>query len=248
MRKKIAILLSCVLIIGLSSCGYSQKQNSSATPSQTKEIIPPSTIVSTHKDIFLEIPKEAIHVNRSIEVSGLTALKNLQIHILDENKKILNQEDQIVEVMKNENNWNSFHKQIYFFDSPTSKTGKIKIYSSEKNYVEVPIIFDELLEEGKSIQILYPANEIDQKNFIRVFGYSSVFEGNINYRITKENGEVLTEGFILSTSGAPDIGIFAKDIPLSISSGPVILEVFEVSAKDGEEIGKIIRKLNFINE
>jgi hypothetical protein len=61
----------------------------------------------------------------------------------------------------------------------------------------------------------------------------------INYRVKGSDGNVLTEGQIMSTSGAPDTGLFAKDIPLEEKSQGVILELYAISAANGKEISKI---------
>jgi hypothetical protein len=61
----------------------------------------------------------------------------------------------------------------------------------------------------------------------------------INYRVKGSDGNVLTEGQIMSTSGAPDTGLFAKDIPLEAKSQDIVLELYATSAANGEEVSKI---------
>ncbi|QUH21937.1 Gmad2 immunoglobulin-like domain-containing protein [Alkaliphilus sp. B6464] len=250
MKKNSLLLLLIVLVVGLVGCAKSYPNlNQVDTPEiNEQENKNKVVILSENKDILLETPFEMIKIDNKIQIKGLTSLNSLNVDVLDDNNNVLNKEDKVIEITESHDSWNHFNKYLYFFDTPQTKKGKVRIYSSDENYVEVPVVFEKMIEEGKSIKLIYPAREIDQKGTVKVLGYASVWEGSVEYKITKENGEVITKGAIQATTAAPDTGIFAKDIKLDIESQSIILEVFVTSPKDGDAMEKTTMKLNYIKE
>ncbi len=71
---------------------------------------------------------------------------------------------------------------------------------------------------------------------LRFRGVASVFEGTVSYRLTGENGRVLTEGYTMAGMG--DWYYFEESITLSElidKSTLAMLELYTVSPKDGSE-------------
>ncbi|MFC1630267.1 Gmad2 immunoglobulin-like domain-containing protein [Patescibacteria group bacterium] len=73
-------------------------------------------------------------------------------------------------------------------------------------------------------------------------GEARVFEGTVNIRLREKSGDVLVEGF--TTAKAEDVGQFGPfkkelsyPIPKELEGA---LEVFQISAKDGSEIDKVV--------
>lgn len=245
MRKILSVILIIILLLGAVGCGTTQEKNT-----RHDEIQYISPISSHNKDIFVSLPMEYDIVENHIQINGLTTLNEVKAEVYDETGTLLNENNIDIELFDENGNfidkntkettaWKSFNKYLYFNKKPTTSSGKVKIYSDEQNYVEIAIKFVKRLEGDEQIKVLYPEPNANQKGVIRVYGYASVYEGVVNYRIKGANGNVLAEGQIMSTSGAPDTGLFAKDIPLEAESQGVTLELYAVSAANGEEISKI---------
>lgn len=77
-------------------------------------------------------------------------------------------------------------------------------------------------------------------------GSARIFEATINYRLKDSAGNILLEGYVMASAGAPDRGDFSKTITFSpSSSGSGKLEVFEQSMKDGSDINKVVIPLSW---
>ena len=77
---------------------------------------------------------------------------------------------------------------------------------------------------------------------LHVHGISNTFEATVNYTLTDPSGvvcpacaeHVIKESFTMATAGTGTWGTFDFDIPFTVErAGPIVLEVYENSAKDG---------------
>lgn len=104
----------------------------------------------------------------------------------------------------------------------------------------IPVILDDEDVEPNIIIESPKANE-EVVSPIKLKGLARVFENNFNYRLTDSEGVVLSEGY--GTADSPDVGLFGvfdTEIYFKSNSDTGTLEVFSQSAKDGEEINKVI--------
>lgn len=245
--KKILLPISLIMVLLLAVTGCSNTQEKTNQPDAIQYVSP---ISSQNKDIFVSLPMEYEVVENHVQINGLTTLNEIKAEVYDGTGTLLNEDNIDIELFDENGNfidknttetttWKSFNKYLYFSKKPSTASGKVKIYSDEKNYVEVSIKFVKRLEENEQIKVLYPEANATQKGVIRVYGYASVYEGTVNYRVKGSDGTVLAEGKITSTSGAPDTGLFAKDISLEGNSQNVTLELYAIDASNGEETSKI---------
>lgn len=205
--------------------------------------------LSSNHDIFLEYPTHSVVTSNHINVKLLTKVSQLVFDVYDMKGNLLNQP---VSVSTNEETWNQnwriIDETIFFYGRPETDQGIIKIYSDDNNYVQIPIIFNYPLEVETYIDLIEPKESYIVEDNVSLIGYASVWEGTVVYRIKDLLGNVLTHGAIQATNAAPDTGIFAIDVPLEIPSQQIIIEVFEESAKDGDEINKVSATVNYINK
>lgn len=75
-----------------------------------------------------------------------------------------------------------------------------------------------------------------------ISGEASVFEANVEWRLTDTAGRVLAQGTTMATAGAPARGTFTIIAAFARPAGDtiVIVEVFERSPRDGS-IDEIVR-------
>jgi hypothetical protein len=80
---------------------------------------------------------------------------------------------------------------------------------------------------------------------LHVHGISNTFEATVNYTLTDPSGvvcpacaeHVIKESFTMATAGTGIWGTFDFDIPFDVQhAGPIVLEVYENSAKDGTRV------------
>jgi sporulation and spore germination protein/immunoglobulin-like protein involved in spore germination len=84
---------------------------------------------------------------------------------------------------------------------------------------------------------------------LHVRGMSNTFEATVNYTLTDVNSPtvcsacaegVIAEGFTTATAGSGTWGTFEFDIDFDVErAGPVLLSVYEVSAKDGTRVNEM---------
>lgn len=64
-------------------------------------------------------------------------------------------------------------------------------------------------------------------------GEASVFEANVQWQLTRDDGTVVDRGVVMASAGAPDRGTFT--IRLTVATpGDYVLKAFSVSMKDGQ--------------
>lgn len=88
---------------------------------------------------------------------------------------------------------------------------------------------------------------------LHVRGMSNTFEATVNYTLTDPSGvvcpacaeHVIKEGFTMATAGTGIWGTFDFDIPFDVQhAGPIVLEVYENSAKDGTRVHQTTIRLD----
>lgn len=94
-----------------------------------------------------------------------------------------------------------------------------------------------------SIEIFSPVVNGVYHSPIEVVGFSQTFEGQVNLRLLNEGGDVLAERMTLggSVDGFAFFHTYLRFNTTEEQNG--ILEVFEISAKDGSEINKVTMPL-----
>lgn len=76
---------------------------------------------------------------------------------------------------------------------------------------------------------------------VTISGDASVFEANVQWRISDTSGRVLAEGFTTASLGAPGRGDFSVTATYTVTRATVgFVEVFSRSAKDGS-VDEIVR-------
>jgi hypothetical protein len=89
-----------------------------------------------------------------------------------------------------------------------------------------------------SIKLYEPAANDSVAPGFRVSGLASVFEATVNYRIYNSAGDILTESFTTASDGM-NWGYFSFEPvfdKIPENGEEIILEVFNIDAKDGEQI------------
>ena len=76
---------------------------------------------------------------------------------------------------------------------------------------------------------------------VTISGEASVFEGNVQWRISDRSGRVLAEGFTTASIGAPGRGTFSVSATYAVTTETIaFVEVFSRSPKDGS-VDEIVR-------
>jgi len=116
---------------------------------------------------------------------------------------------------------------------------------SNAQKIDGAVFSDALLEvpkvqtENDSIKIAKPRPRQYISSPLVVLGEANVFEATYNYRLKDASNNILAEGFGM-TAGAFEMNPFREELSfLNPGSGEGLLEVFEISAKDGSEQHKI---------
>lgn len=95
--------------------------------------------------------------------------------------------------------------------------------------------FDEVCagrDDEAFIEVLTPRAGATVSDPVTVTGCGNTFEANFLYRVEAEDGTVLVEDFGTMSCGNGCVGEFSVDVEIG-TTGPVLLTVFEASAKDG---------------
>lgn len=76
---------------------------------------------------------------------------------------------------------------------------------------------------------------------VTISGDASVFEANVQWRITDRSGHVLAQGFATATQGAPGRGAFSASATYTVPAETIaFVEVYSLSPKDGS-IDELVR-------
>lgn len=101
-----------------------------------------------------------------------------------------------------------------------------------------PAVQEPVAELGP-VSLTSPESDVVKGESIRIAGSAQVFEGHLQIRLTRD-GERITDATVV-TAAAPERGDFELVVP--VTPGPLTLEVFTRSAKDGSEVPLIKREL-----
>jgi predicted secreted protein len=248
MFKKILLIITIsVLVMGLVAC----KKGTDNHQYETNHSVPDTgrviDVTEKNNSIVFTEPGDAILITLKAEkdsgfqwsfrepISG--GYLTLKRHdIITENDPRLEEGELISEWKFKIEKAAQFNILLEYEQPAVSKEPKevflIKIVS-DKNKNEVPNIFVDT-----------PNSDTEFLSPLKLTGFARVFEGTVNYRLKDENDNVLAEGFIQAKVGAPEFGYFEKEIEFTEpESGKGTLEVFQISAKDGSEIDKVLISL-----
>lgn len=112
------------------------------------------------------------------------------------------------------------------------------VEASNKPTPEQPVATEPVQELGP-VQLTSPSGDVVKGESIRIAGSAQVFEGHLQIRLTRA-GERITDATVVTTA-APERGEFELVVP--VTPGPLTLEIFTRSAKDGSEVPLIKREL-----
>jgi hypothetical protein len=107
---------------------------------------------------------------------------------------------------------------------------------------EQPVATEPVVEEPVvegPVSLTSPTEDVVKGESIRIAGSAQVFEGHLQIRLTRD-GEAITDATVVTTA-APDRGDFELVVP--VTPGPLTLEIFTRSAKDGSEVPLLKREL-----
>jgi hypothetical protein len=87
------------------------------------------------------------------------------------------------------------------------------------------------------IEVTEPARGATVTSPVTISGTADVFEATVSIRILDSNNNALAETFTTATCGTGCRGDYSIDVPFSVTAAqPGVIQVFEVSAKDGSMI------------
>ncbi|OEF98465.1 Gmad2 immunoglobulin-like domain-containing protein [Desulfuribacillus alkaliarsenatis] len=93
------------------------------------------------------------------------------------------------------------------------------------------------------IKIYSPKTNTSIHESIVIKGIARTFDGSVYYRVLTSQQEEIASGFIFAAKGAPDWGHFEQeifiDLPYDIQAVEAFIEVFEVSLRDGGQLGTV---------
>jgi len=112
--------------------------------------------------------------------------------------------------------------------------------STPKPSLATPIPSPVTSEKG-AITLNQPLTNQALTSPVTISGEASVFEGNVQWRISDRSGRVLAEGFTTASIGAPGRGTFSVSAAYTVATETIaFVEVFSRSAKDGS-VDEIVR-------
>lgn len=126
--------------------------------------------------------------------------------------------------------------------NPESEMGageKNQMQSEEKRSEQKPADQPKVVLENEAFRIFEPSPNSEVKNRFVVRGEARVFEASLSY--TFEDGHnVLAEGHVMASEGAPGWGKFEIIVQFDKASSPYgVLSLYELSAKDGSRIHEL---------
>ena len=106
---------------------------------------------------------------------------------------------------------------------------------------EQPFSRDLSVVSEPAIWVTSPVSGQIISNPVEIKGSARVFEATVSYRIKDASGKILADGFTNASEGAPGRGDFTTKVGFTTAGpGQGLLEVFEVSMKDGSDRNKVI--------
>lgn len=104
------------------------------------------------------------------------------------------------------------------------------------NLIDMETIDKPIAAGSEWIKVFSPAPGEEVAGTINLTGIANVFEGTVSYELLADNGEVLDSGFTMAAMG--DWAYFREEIPVpeEAGSGPLTLQLYSVSMKDGSKM------------
>lgn len=128
------------------------------------------------------------------------------------------------------------------------EVNKKMVFVNETQKDEADILDKNKYFGNDFIQIKFPQKNTTIKNPVSISGKANVFEANVRVKIKDENENILADDFITASGWMDAKYPFEKEIDyLSPASPNGVIEIFEESTKDGNEIYKIIIPVIFEN-
>lgn len=98
-------------------------------------------------------------------------------------------------------------------------------------------------QSSDTIKVYSPKPDITLVDSIMIQGIARTFDGSVFYRMVTEEKEEIASGFLFATRAAPDWGHFEQeifiDLPRTMKLVRASIEIYEVSLRDGGQIGTV---------
>src|SRR3989344_9667248 len=99
---------------------------------------------------------------------------------------------------------------------------------------------NKIVAESDRIRIFEPAKNETVSLPFTLRGEARTFENNVRFRLKDEQWNVLVDSFTTAAGEMGRFGSFEAEIVFNVPSAKEgVIEIFEESAEDGSEIGKI---------
>lgn len=112
-------------------------------------------------------------------------------------------------------------------------------FQSDEEIMSNSAIFLKNPTRNDSIKVTSPKINEQIKSPVQISGQAAIFEAQFNARIKDNSGLVLAEAQLRTEEGQTMSPFSAKIKYKKPSRGEGIVEVFDISAKDGSEINKV---------
>lgn len=135
---------------------------------------------------------------------------------------------------------------IWLFTLPVPKAGKLHTKTSPT--LPNTTISPSPAATEKNIIVFNPKNLDKISSVLLIKGKARVFENVVSIRLSSLDGKIIFQTTAYAKS--PDVGQygdFEKNISFKTSQEEGILEVYQVSPKDGSEVDKVSIPVLFIN-
>ena len=105
---------------------------------------------------------------------------------------------------------------------------------------------NKIVAESDRIRIFEPAQNETVSSPFTLRGEARTFENNVRFRLKDSQGTVLVDSFTTAAGEMGRFGSFEAEIVFNVPSAKEgVIEIFEESAEDGSEIGKIVIPVRF---
>ncbi len=123
--------------------------------------------------------------------------------------------------------------------------GSLELNKIDKIKITMPIKLSESVElsyfGNEFIQVKVPQNNSAITNPVLIIGKANVFEANVRIRIKDNSGNILADTFATAEGAYDKLYPFKSEINYNTPTTEAgVIEVFEESAKDGNEINKVV--------
>jgi len=239
MKKIGLILVVTVLFFGVVACkkgGDNSNQNAEVV--ETKTVV---DVTERNKELVFGVPGDVILLRllseegserqwslREPVTGGYLNLKEHNVYTNQGNGKNMVVSEWKLKIIKEGKFPIKFHLEDAL--NPSDPIDIFQIY----------VLSDTPEKEAKNIYLLSPEDNDQIQGELDIKGYARVFEGTVNYEIRTTENDLIEEGYIQAAQGPPKYGMFqAKIDSQEFAKGTYLLNVFQISARDGEHTDKI---------